>query len=131
VAFFLGRDDLRNYRSKDIEELRALVRLRPRTVILCTHRHTLKGLHELLPPDVRIVEEASFSLADLPGVPPRLMKLLVRLMGETALGLCDIAVVEPGWMKPGAAQRLSAELTEIKRIDAENRHDDDQADEEP
>jgi hypothetical protein len=140
VAFHLGRDDLRNYRSKDIEDLRTLVRIRPRTVILCTHRHSLRGLRELLPPDVRIVEAVPFGLADLPGVPPRLMKLLVRLMGETALGLCDIAVVEPGWVKPGmtptqgvtkAGERYSPQLAEIKRIDAENGHDDDNGDEEP
>jgi 4-amino-4-deoxy-L-arabinose transferase-like glycosyltransferase len=95
VAFHLHRDDLHCYRSRSIEELRALVRSRPRTVILCTHRHSLQGLHELLPPDVCIVEEVRLGLADLPGVPPRLMKQLARLMGETALGLCDIAVVEP------------------------------------
>lgn len=100
VAFYLGRDDLRNYRSKNIDALRTLVRLRPRTVILCTHRHSLRGLHELLPPDVRIVEEVHFGLRDIRGVPPRLMKVLVKLMGETALGLCDIAVVEPGWLHP-------------------------------
>jgi 4-amino-4-deoxy-L-arabinose transferase-like glycosyltransferase len=101
VAFHLGRDDLRSYRSKSIEELRLLVRTRTRTVILCTHRHSLQGLRQLLPPDVRVVEEVRFGLADIPGVPPRLMKVLVRLMGETALGLCDLAVVEPGWRHPG------------------------------
>jgi 4-amino-4-deoxy-L-arabinose transferase-like glycosyltransferase len=109
VAFYLGRDDLRNYRSRSIEELRALVRARPRTVILCTHRHSLQGLHELLPPDVRIVEEVRLGLADLPGVPPRLMKQLAKLMGETALGLCDVAVVErrPGHVPvPPAAPRI-------------------------
>jgi 4-amino-4-deoxy-L-arabinose transferase-like glycosyltransferase len=100
VAFYLGRDDLRSYRSKSIEDLRYLVRVRPRTVILCTHRHSLHGLRQLLPPDVRIVEEVPFGLANLPGVPPRLMKVLIELMGETALGLCDIAVVEPGWRHP-------------------------------
>jgi 4-amino-4-deoxy-L-arabinose transferase-like glycosyltransferase len=105
VAFLLGRDDLRGYRSKSIEELRALVRLRPRTVILCTHRHSLQGLHQLLPPDVRIVEEVHYGLANIRGVPPKLMKLLVQLMGETALGLCDIAVVEPGWVHPSTEQR--------------------------
>jgi 4-amino-4-deoxy-L-arabinose transferase-like glycosyltransferase len=104
VAFYLGRDDLRSYRSKSIEELRHLVRTRPRTVILCTHRHSLQGLRQLLPPDVRVVEEVRFGLADIPGVPPRLMKVLVQLMGETALGLCDMAVVEPGWRHPAPAQ---------------------------
>jgi 4-amino-4-deoxy-L-arabinose transferase-like glycosyltransferase len=101
IAFYLGRDDLHSYRSKSIDELRALVRLRPRTVILCTHRHSLLGLHQLLPPDVHIVEEVHYGLANIRGVPPRLMKVLVQLMGETALGLCDIAVVEPGWVHPG------------------------------
>jgi hypothetical protein len=100
AAFYLGRADLRSFRSKHIDDLRTLVRLRPRTVILCTHRHSLAGLHQLLPPDVRIVEEVHFGLEDIQGVPPRLMKMLVQLMGETALGLCDIAVVEPDWVHP-------------------------------
>jgi 4-amino-4-deoxy-L-arabinose transferase-like glycosyltransferase len=100
AAFFLRRADLRSYRSKNIDDLRTLVRLRPRTVILCTHRHSLEGLHQLLPPDVHIVEEVHYGLEDIRGVPPRLMKVLVRLMGETALGLCDIAVVEPSWVHP-------------------------------
>lgn len=116
VAFYLGRDDLHSYRSKEIDGLRMLVRLRPRTVILCTHRHHLLGLHQLLPPDVRIVEEVHFGLENIRGVPPRLMKVLVRLMGETALGLCDIAVVEPGWAHPSkqsvsdASQKRSSTL---------------------
>jgi hypothetical protein len=105
VAYYLGRDDLRSYRSKNIDDLRALVRLRPRTVILCTHRHSLLGLHQLLPPDVRIVEEVHYGLENIRGVPPLLMKVLEQLMGETAHGLCDIAVVEPGWMHPGTPPR--------------------------
>ncbi|MGH7169578.1 MAG: hypothetical protein ACRELG_04785, partial [Gemmataceae bacterium] len=79
----------------------------PRTVILCTHRHSLLGLHQLLPPDVRIVEEVHYGLRNIRGVPPRLMKLLVKLMGETALGLCDIAVVERGWPPPELLPRPS------------------------
>jgi 4-amino-4-deoxy-L-arabinose transferase-like glycosyltransferase len=94
VSFYLGRDDLRNYRSKDIEELRALVRQCPRTVILCTHRSSLVGLRQLLPPEVEVVEAVSLGLKDIPGVPKALMRPLHSLMGETALGLCDIAVVE-------------------------------------
>ncbi|HZY90018.1 MAG TPA: glycosyltransferase family 39 protein [Gemmataceae bacterium] len=95
VAFYLGRDDLRAYRSKEIEDLRALVRARPRTVILCTHRHSLQGLRQLLPPDVCVVDEVRLELANLPGVPKRLRRPLALLMGETALGLGDVAVVEP------------------------------------
>ncbi len=116
VAFHLGRDDLRNYRSKNIDDLRMLVLLRPRTVILCTHRHQLVGLHQLLPPGVRIVEEVHYGLADIPGVPPRLMKVLAKLMGETALGLCDIAVVEPSWLPPGTPPKPPLHGLEIGEI---------------
>ena len=94
VAFYLGRSDLKVFRSKDIEELRTLVRIQPRTVILCTHRHSLQGLKQLLPPEVRIVREVRMGLTDIPGVPKSVMKPLARLMGETALGLADLAVVE-------------------------------------
>jgi hypothetical protein len=94
VSFYLRRDDLRNYRSKDIEDLRAFVRKHPRTVILCTHRHSLRGLHELLPPEIHVVDEVHFGLQDIPGVPRSIMRPLAVLMGETALGLCDLAVVE-------------------------------------
>jgi hypothetical protein len=95
AAYFLARDDLREYRSKDIEELRELVRDRPRTVILCTHRHALRGLQQLLPPDRPVVESVHHNLGPIPGVPKGIMRGLAKLMGETALGLCDVAVVEP------------------------------------
>jgi hypothetical protein len=95
VSFYLHRDDLRNYRSKEIEDLRTLVRKNPRTVVLCTHRHSLKGLKELLPPEVCVVESVHVELAAMPGVPDRLMKPLAKMMGETALGLCDVAVIGP------------------------------------
>jgi 4-amino-4-deoxy-L-arabinose transferase-like glycosyltransferase len=112
VAFYLGRSDLRTYRSKEIEELRTLVRTRPRTVILCTHRHSLAGLKELLPPEVRIAREVRLGLADIPGVPRWLMRPLARLMGETALGLSDLAVVEmPGLL--GAAKRQARAQNEL------------------
>src|SRR5262249_17793509 len=63
VSFYLRRDDLRNYRSKEIEDLRTLVRKNPRTVVLCTHRHSLRGLKELLPPEVCVVESVHLDLA--------------------------------------------------------------------
>lgn len=94
VAFYLGRDDLRCYRSKEVEGLRRQVRLNPRTVILCTHRHSLRGLKQLLPPEVRVVDEVRLQLTELPQLPPWLRKPMVQLMGETALGLCDVAVIE-------------------------------------
>ena len=94
VAFYLGRDDLQSYRSNAIDKLRKLVREQPRTVILCTHRHSRQQLHQLLPPEVRIVEEVHVGLEELPGVPAPFRKGLAILMGETALGLSDLAVVE-------------------------------------
>ena len=102
VSFYLRRADLRAYRSKDIEELRDLVRLHQRTIILCTHRHSLAALDELLPPEVGITTSSHFGLADIPAVPRRWMKPLTKLMGETALGLADIAVIErlpPGQLR--------------------------------
>jgi 4-amino-4-deoxy-L-arabinose transferase-like glycosyltransferase len=105
VAFFLGKDDLRNYRSKDIEELRRLVRTQPRTVVLCTHRHSLQGLRELLPPEVRIVETHHFGLPDVPLLPRKWSARLNHLMGRTALGLSDLAVIE---RRPPRRQRRPA-----------------------
>jgi 4-amino-4-deoxy-L-arabinose transferase-like glycosyltransferase len=121
VAFYLGRADLRSYRSHSIEELRALVRKQPRTVILCTHRHSLIQLHQLLPPDVRIVEEVHIGLAHVPGVPAPLMDRVAGLMGETALGLSDLAVVERG--DPDGPLKLIDQV-HIRRKDAENKEDD-------
>jgi 4-amino-4-deoxy-L-arabinose transferase-like glycosyltransferase len=111
VSFYLRRDDLRAYRSKDIEDLRDLVRQKPRTVILCTRRHSLADLDELLPPEVGIVAAHHFGLSDIPGVPKRWMKPLAKLMGETALGLADIAIVErlpAGQHRPPPERRSSA-----------------------
>jgi 4-amino-4-deoxy-L-arabinose transferase-like glycosyltransferase len=104
VAFYIGRDDLRAYRTKEIEELRYLVRTRPRTVVLCTHRNSLRGLKRLLPPEVRVVEEVHAGLKDIPGLPAWLMRPLAAAMGETALGLGDVAVVEP-WGPPAPDTR--------------------------
>ncbi len=95
VAFYLGRADVRSYRSKEIEDLRELVRTRPRVVILCTHRSSFEGLQQLLPPEVKVVEHARLDLADLPGVPRQWMKPLRKWLGQTALGLGDVAVVQP------------------------------------
>ncbi len=113
IGFYLDRSDLRTFRSKDIEDLRTLVRTQPRTVILCTHRHSLKGLKELLPPEVRIVHEVRMGLTPIRGVPPRLMERLARLMGETALGLSDLAVVEGP-----ASTRTAGQTVRVSKGDA-------------
>lgn len=94
VSFYLGRDDLRAYRSHDIEALRQVLRDQPRTVVLCTHRHSLRGLREALPPELKLVDETHFGLGQASGLPDWLDRKLAGWLGETALGLSDAAVVE-------------------------------------
>jgi len=48
VAFYLGRDDLRSFRSKETHLLVGFLQERPRTVVLFSHRHSLKGLEQAL-----------------------------------------------------------------------------------
>jgi 4-amino-4-deoxy-L-arabinose transferase-like glycosyltransferase len=69
VAFYLGRDDLRSYRSKKTPELVNFLRTQPRTVVLFSHRHSLQQLADALPPGLRVSR-------------------------STALGLCAMAVIE-------------------------------------
>lgn len=61
VGFYLGRDDLINYRSKDTPELVQFLLRQPRAVILFTHRHSLESLREVLPPQLRLTREAPLS----------------------------------------------------------------------
>lgn len=78
VAFYLGRDDLRNYRSKQTPNLIRFMQKQPRTVILFTHRHSLEALRQVLPPDLRIHFETPLCASAKPG--PE--------------GLCFLAVVQ-------------------------------------
>ena len=52
------------------------------------------------------MEEVHVGLDDLPGVLPAAMKVLAALMGETALGLSDLAVVErqARWLMPAGSR---------------------------
>ena len=88
VSFYLGRDDLRSFREKQLRLLLVALHERPRTVILCTHRHTLTGLRPALPPDLRVAREVHFGLSE------GLAEQLRTTMGETVLGLCDVVVIE-------------------------------------
>src|SRR5262249_1108912 len=69
VAFYTGRSDFKSYRSKETQILLQHLQDRPRTVVLFSHRHSLKQLRDVLPPHMRMTVERK-------------------------LGLCDIAVVE-------------------------------------
>jgi hypothetical protein len=94
AAFYIGRDDLQSYRSKQTHLLVRYLQDQPRTVLLLTHRHSLQGLRYALTPDLRVVDVRHFGLAALPGLPDKLTQNFTWFMGETSLGLCDIAVVE-------------------------------------
>ena len=94
VAFYLSRDDLRSYRSKETHLLVYFLQQHPRTVVLFTHRHSLEGLRHALTSDLEIVRQKHFALAELNGLPRVLADRITWLMGETSLGLCDAAVIE-------------------------------------
>src|SRR5262249_22579388 len=85
VAFYLGRDDLRSFRSKQTHLLLQYLQERPRVVILCTHRHSLHGLREALPRGLRIVKEVHFGVEGMGGLPDGLAQEVAGLMGGTAL----------------------------------------------
>ena len=61
---------------------------RPRTVILFTHRDSLAGFRNTLPPSLEIVETATLKRGYGRSV-------LDRLVGSSPWGLCDVAVVVP------------------------------------
>jgi 4-amino-4-deoxy-L-arabinose transferase-like glycosyltransferase len=88
VAFYLGRDDLRNVRSKEAQALVESLLERPRTVVLFTHRHSLDALRYVLPPALEVTRVTSMRR----GVPGG--ALAEKLAGDTPWGLCDVAVIE-------------------------------------
>jgi hypothetical protein len=94
VAFYIGRDDLLMYRSKQTHILVRFLQDRERTVLLLTHRHSLQSLRYALPADLQVVDEKHFGLTPLGCLPEGFAQNLTWLMGETSLGLCDLAVVE-------------------------------------
>jgi len=95
VAFYLAREEVTWYRSKEIDKLREALRENPKTVLLLSHRHSLTALGLVLPPEFEIRPTVHFGLPPVPGVPPAWGRSLARSLGETALGLADLAVVQP------------------------------------
>jgi 4-amino-4-deoxy-L-arabinose transferase-like glycosyltransferase len=69
MAFYLGRSDLRTYRSKELAEFLRELERQPRSVVLFAHRNSLGTLAHHLPPHLTVV-------------------------ARRPLGLCDMAVVE-------------------------------------
>jgi 4-amino-4-deoxy-L-arabinose transferase-like glycosyltransferase len=59
VSFYLRRDDLKTFRSKETHLLIQFLRDQPRTVVLFSHRHSLKGLQhamETMAPELRMTD---------------------------------------------------------------------------
>jgi hypothetical protein len=67
VSFYLGRDDLRNYRSKETLDLIRYLLTQQRVVILFTHRHSLSSLRETLPRELRLTGETVLFGSAKPG----------------------------------------------------------------
>jgi hypothetical protein len=94
VAFYLGREQVTWYRSKDIEKLRQALRDNPKTVLLLSHRHSLATLDLVFTQEFEISPLAHFGLPPVPGVPRAWGRSLAKSFGETSLGLADLAVVQ-------------------------------------
>ncbi|MBY0523224.1 MAG: phospholipid carrier-dependent glycosyltransferase [Gemmataceae bacterium] len=78
VAFYLGRDDLRTYRSKQTPQLIHYLETQPRTVLLFTHRHSMDALRQVLPPQLCMTDATPLCGSARPGIE----------------GLCYMAVVK-------------------------------------
>jgi hypothetical protein len=76
VAFYLGREDFLNFRSKQTPELIRFVQQQPVAVILFTHRHSLEALRPVLPPGLRLGDETPLCGSARPG-PEGLLHLAV------------------------------------------------------
>jgi 4-amino-4-deoxy-L-arabinose transferase-like glycosyltransferase len=57
VSFYLGRADLRIYRSKETPNLLHYLERQPRVVVLFTHRNSLETLRQVLPAHLRLTDE--------------------------------------------------------------------------
>ena len=93
LAFYSGRDDFRSIPTRQVNELMVDCHSRPRTVIFFTHRESLAGFRNILPPSLHIAE--TVSLARKPG-----KGFMDKLFGSTPWGLCDVAVIEPSGKPP-------------------------------
>jgi hypothetical protein len=112
VAFYVGRDDLKSYRSKEVGKLVEFLEQHPRSILLLSHRHSLDALRYSLPQELCIVETQHFGLGEIPGIPSRLMGTATWLMGETSLGLCDLAVIQNSSLPFDRGRRLAADVVD-------------------
>lgn len=92
VAFYLGRADVRSFRSKFTASLVDFLAQHPRTVVLFTHRHSLDTLRPCLPAQMRLTGETSLCLGD--SWVNRIFAGIRRWAGETREELYHVAVAE-------------------------------------
>ena len=88
VAFYSGRSDFDQVRTKETNQLMVDCHHRPRTVILFTHHDALAGFLNVMPPSLEIVERTTLKRKFSSSV-------MNKLFGSTPWGLCDVAVVAP------------------------------------
>jgi hypothetical protein len=93
VAFYHDRSDMRNVRTKSVNQLMVDCHHRSRTVILFTHHDSFAGFKNALPPSLSIVETATLKRKGM-------SSFLDKLSGSTPWGLCDVAVVVPLYHVP-------------------------------
>jgi|GEM_PF-222765 len=105
IAFYYDRADLKNVRTKEVNQLIMDCHHRPRTVILFTHRDSFTGFKNTLPPSLKIVETATFKRKTGGSV-------MDKLAGSTPWGLCDVAVVIPLYHVPPPAPPAKGEGAE-------------------
>jgi len=93
LAFYHDRADMKNVRTKSVNQLMVDCHHRPRTVILFTHRDSFIGFKKTLPPSLRIVETVTLKRKGN-------LSVLDKLTGATPWGLCDVAVIVPLYHVP-------------------------------
>lgn len=93
LAFYHDRSDMRNVRTKSVNQLMVDCHHRPRTVILFTHHDSMIGFKNALPPSLEIVETTTMKRKGSGSI-------LDKLAGSTPWGLCDVAVVVPKFHVP-------------------------------
>jgi 4-amino-4-deoxy-L-arabinose transferase-like glycosyltransferase len=106
VAFYLNRSDLKQVRSKDMNQMIVDSHFREKTVILFTHHHSLEAFRETLRTavgsSVGIIEEVDLSYRAT-GI-----RWIDRMLGNGSWGLCDLAVIAPNQREPRPAPEPAA-----------------------
>ncbi len=89
ASFYLGRDDFRATRTKNIGDIINDCYTRPRTVIMFTHRHSMESFAQALPPhlNMKLTPLADFRTKNS-------LSIMDKAVGGAPWGLCAIAAVE-------------------------------------